>query len=241
MINIKKLQNLPNKLSMKFSEKSHNKKIKYWGDYRYKPKYNPWKICERILKNNIGKSFNLAFTYYCKFVPKHEQYIFLEEFDDNRKFWRWRGGYYIDKNGNIQYKNNWIKPKKQIILYSNDYKTELRHIITGKKKPEFFWSFKHGLKEEDFKPFIVDGKEYVFETKKDPKYKRLFNNQLKQSRKKDRINNLLKKKIQYNFLTKEEQEIKNSLKNDLIKRDSHGFDENSFKGIEYHGQKRKLK
>ena len=240
MINTEKLQNLPNKLSMKFSEKSHNKKIKYWGEYRYKPKYNPWKICKKILENNIGKSFSLAFSYYCKFVSKHEQYIFLEEFESNKRTWKYWGCYYIDEFNNIQYQNNYNKTKKKIILYSNDYKTELRHKVTGKKHPEYIWLYKD-YNKDDYVLYIISGDKYIFETKKDPKYKRLFNDQLKQSRKKDRINNLLKKEIQYNFLTKEEQKIKDSLKNDLIKRDSHGFDENSFKGIEYHGQKRKLK
>ena len=43
----------------------------------------------------------------------------------------------------------------------------------------------------------------------------------------------------YSFLTRDEQQLKEEKELDLIKRDSHGFDNESFKYDPYHGKKRK--
>ena len=41
---------------------------------------DPYKLSKRIIENNIGKSFDLAFSYYCSKVEKRYQDIFLNEF-----------------------------------------------------------------------------------------------------------------------------------------------------------------
>lgn len=101
----------------------------------YHPENNPYKLAERILANNIDKSFALAFSYYCKKVSKQHQAIFLEYFDKDR-FYCYSTTYFIDDNGLIKriIKN---KFKKAIIFYSDDYLTELVHRITGHKKSDF--------------------------------------------------------------------------------------------------------
>ena len=86
-----------------------------------------WDRARRIIENNIGKSFSLAFSYYCKISPKYQQKDFLEEFNRTR----WRGGdYYIDSEGLIQ-KTKEDKPVKPAIFYSDDYETELVHKVWG--------------------------------------------------------------------------------------------------------------
>ena len=47
------------------------------------------------------------------------------------------------------------------------------------------------------------------------------------------------KKKDYSFLTDDEKRKIEERQSDLIKRDNHGFDDESFKGYWYHGQKRK--
>jgi sulfur relay (sulfurtransferase) DsrC/TusE family protein len=81
---------------------------------------SPYRIAKIILKSNIGKSFKMAFHYYCTKVEKQYQDAFLKEFEDIR-FNRYNN-YYIDDNGNIQEYTEWKKSKKPIILYSEDYK-----------------------------------------------------------------------------------------------------------------------
>jgi len=58
--------------------------------------YAPYKILYRILDNNIGKSFDLAFSYYCKKVDSQYQHLFLREFDKQR-FQRY-SNYILDEN-----------------------------------------------------------------------------------------------------------------------------------------------
>lgn len=80
-----------------------------------------WKRVKRILNDNVGKSFDMAFHYYCKHVPKYQQEIFLREFSTFPECWRiYHPGYYIDDNGDIQkvYKQH----KRLIKIYSDDYR-----------------------------------------------------------------------------------------------------------------------
>ena len=64
---------------------------------------------------------------------------------------------------------------------------------------------------------------------------------IKSSRKAHREYKKQQKEIQYSFLTKDEQRRIKERETDLVKRDSHGFNDESFKGEYYHGQKRKKK
>lgn len=122
--NFDKLNNLPYKLS-------HHQGIHYADlacEYRRRPNpsKNPYKIATRILDNNIGKSFDMAFHYFCTKVPKHKQYIFLDEVQGTR----WRKHYFVDEDGNIQLNKPKHKKAEQYIYYG-DYKEELFHKETG--------------------------------------------------------------------------------------------------------------
>lgn len=99
---------------------------------------NPYKIEQRVLKNNIGKSFALAFSYYCKKVKPRYQDLFLKNFQE--KYWRYYRGfgldYIIDENGNIQDIRE-EKPKKEISIKFNNYQIEIRHKLTGHPRKHF--------------------------------------------------------------------------------------------------------
>lgn len=135
MIDIEALDNLPFRETTKYRSRycykyKHRESHKVDGIY-------PWTRVRRILEANIGKSFDLAFSYYCTLVPKYQQKYFLEEFET--KYWRAGGssyGYYVDEQGNIQ-ENKYIKPKQPICLTFGNYKTELRHKVTGHPRKHF--------------------------------------------------------------------------------------------------------
>lgn len=70
-----------------------------------------WKLAKRIIEKNIGKSYDLAFSYFCKQLP----YSFLqEEFTDyfipdyyylyfaKENPWKLRNDYIVDENKLIQ-------------------------------------------------------------------------------------------------------------------------------------------
>jgi hypothetical protein len=132
---LEKLENLPNRESrwQYLTRKYHN--IYNVLDYR---RYNkckaPWRIADIVLENNIGKSFDLAFSYFCKKVnnQQHLYHYFLSNFTNRR----WYIYYFTDEKGNIQkYEKEF--PKKKLTIYSEDYKSEIRHKITGHKKEDF--------------------------------------------------------------------------------------------------------
>lgn len=131
MTNIEKLEELP------YKESKREYFIRVHGSTwdrkdHYSKERSPYRIARLILENNIGKSFDLAFHYYCSKVPKHEQHYFLGYFRDIFRYNEW----YVDKNGNIQY-NKW-KRNPIYSIKSEDYKTEERHKVTGHKKDHFF-------------------------------------------------------------------------------------------------------
>lgn len=136
MVDIEKLENLPFK-----ENKSANLTRRYGNVYnvldyrRFSDKMkSPYNISKVILKANIGKSFDMAFHYYCTKVDKQHQHIFLDNFNIQR---RWRNyGYFIDEQGNIQ-NTPYKKYKAPVVITSADYKTELRHKITGDKITQF--------------------------------------------------------------------------------------------------------
>ena len=73
-------------------------------------KTSPYKILSRVIENNIGKPFDMAFSYYCTLVPQMYQNKFLEEFEDNKG--PNTSDYYIDNKGNIQKRKTWWWKKK---------------------------------------------------------------------------------------------------------------------------------
>lgn len=98
-----------------------------WDIYDYKnPSYRPWKIANRIIEHNIGKSFALAFSYYCKKVRKQDQFEFLKDFEEGQ--WGCRNPeYYVDEQGLIQRareprRYSWQMPPYKVSSYEEgDY------------------------------------------------------------------------------------------------------------------------
>jgi hypothetical protein len=96
-----------------------------------------YKVKNWIIENNIGKSFDKAFSYYCSKIPKHWQYIFLKEFEPS--FGRYSGelinDYIIDSEGKIRIHKKYdkirfykCKPKTRegIRIYQEKLKAEKR-------------------------------------------------------------------------------------------------------------------
>lgn len=197
-IGIEKLEELPiESLSVNIRKKDyreHSRRYRFNGHST--DGVSPWKRAERIIEKNIGKSFNKAFSKYCSQVPVYQQRVFLDEFNQNRR-WR-RRYYYTDKNGCIQR----IKQEKKKLRYkveSTDAVWEKRHKITGQKIPEFLTyryekyngviqmvyymkSKKYGAYkavDKDFEPVLIKGSVKYFKSKKDPEYQRYMSEYIK--------------------------------------------------------------
>lgn len=124
-------------------QKKHEKR--FWGHksvYDHKiDGVSPYTIIRRVLTHNLGKSFDSTFSYFCKLVPKYQQNLFLQEFEDRRCN---GSDYFVDDDGNIQvnkssYYNQWRfrKCKESYTLRFDDFATELIHKVTGHKKSDF--------------------------------------------------------------------------------------------------------
>lgn len=155
------------------------------SDYHKVDGYYPYKRIKRILENNVGKSFDGAFSYYCRKSPKYQQKQFEETINRN---WsrRWGKDYIVDENGLIQgnpdrhKKYSWNSPPYKI--QSWDYKEEIQWINdkTGKVFNCPFRLFDWRDRTQQWR--VTQGKIYEFESK-DYKYHRCKKEQ-EQKRKK---------------------------------------------------------
>lgn len=241
-------------------------KTKWFGfNYHYRNGWyklghdSPYTIASRIIEKNIGKSFDLSFSYYCKLVPKMYQKEFLEEFEARRGD---VSNYTIDENGNIQenftsrfryYKAGrpYRGPYK---IQSPNYKCEYRHYRTGVKKPDSPWSWSYErikvgnywtskricriwdknryivAEESEFIPFIIQGFEKVFVSRQHPEFKRIHAEKRKAKRKSQRESKKAQSKVAYSFISKAEEQLKKEKEIDKWKVIKHGFDlETSFR------------
>jgi len=140
----------------------HRKEIKTSNDcwrlrnHYYHSDYNPWKTAKRIIKNNIGKSFSLAFSYFCSKFEQRYYNEFLELFKSTYRRFN-NPDYYIDDNGLIQ-TNIKSKEKKEVIFTSSDYKTKLAHKDTKHWFDNFYevWT----KKEVTYTKKLTDGSIY---------------------------------------------------------------------------------
>lgn len=229
MIDINKLENLPYKESMVPDNKG------YWytssqGVYRKIDGKFPWTHVQRTLAKFKGKNVDKAFSYYCDIVDKCQQYMFWDELDDPIKYryrwdkeYRW-GYYYIDNQKRIQYK----KPKKGIttyVIHSHDIEWEEVEITVRNEEQERWW--KQDAYYQDTERRISKGEIFSFNKKNDA-YHKCYAEQLSKKRKDDRIAKIESDKKAYSFLTLEEEFAIKDRENDIIIRDSHGFDEDSF-------------
>jgi hypothetical protein len=210
---IDKFENLP--------QKESNKHLLYKGE-RWKWKRGelhkvngeyPWKHVQRILKAYVGKHFDDAFSAYCKIVPDYQQKCFLEEFErDTRIYMSYWDEWIVDDDGIIRFKKGTRKKPKPSIQ-SSDFKTELRHKVTGHNKEDFeketvakkvtkyyykyITRYTYGMswrktvpkhewysaKEEDFEPVVVSGWIKYYKSKNDREFKRLMAEKIKRANK----------------------------------------------------------
>lgn len=98
------------------------------SDYHRVNGYFPHDRITRILKCYIGRPFDEAFSYYCKISPKYQQHIFLEEF--KRSYRYWKASWEVDESGNIVHATD-IKKRHPVMIFSDDYKLEWKHKVTG--------------------------------------------------------------------------------------------------------------
>lgn len=213
-----------------------------------KEKY-PWNIAFNIINSNIGKSFDLSFSYYCKKVEKRYQYIFLNYFNNRR---RYIDDYFVDNNGNIQKVVKYKRPKT-VTFTSKDYKFEFRHKVTNHLLSSFdevrdeatkhyynskvlYYQYgadpmrlkpfneRYKANIEDFKCIVLSGFSYQFTSKNDYYYKRLKGEEFKEKSRLYRLNYKLLKEKQYSFLSDSEIKLRKQKEIDKIKIVSHGFD-----------------
>jgi len=259
MKDIAKLEELPKKLGMFRSLSGVDRSWSYGHgstDYHKVNGYFPYTHAIRIIKHYMGKSFNDAFTHFCKIVPKYQQHQFFERFKE--KTYK-HGRYiecYIDENGNIQSHKNLNECKGPYTFKSKDYKERwvkkieyytfnellgLKHKSVWYKAPKIYnniyeipWRDKSIYKKE-----IISGEILSFDNKYDSKLIQLKSEKRQSDKKNIKELKLARKVKQYSFLTTSEKLKKASKEKDIITRDRFGFDDDSFKGEAYHGQKRK--
>lgn len=240
MIDIDKLEDLPYRASFKKHE------ARVWWDYgwyrgrQYGGKYS-WEIVERILKKYKGKQVNKAFSEYCKIVDINDQHRFWEEFDRIEKARQRRGAdyksdyWFIDKNNNIQFYKLKKEPKTYHIRsadYEEGYVDHMGNVITvaeyykidGYSYLGTRWT---KAKTQKWKLVIIKGCEYTFNKKDADFYRCLADENGKLDRMYREYEKYAEKKV-YSFLTREEEQKTKDKNDDIIKRDAHGFDENSF-------------
>lgn len=164
---------------------------------------SPWKFAKRVLKKYVNKNFGDAFSFFCSKVPKHMQYVFLDEFQNYENL-GWKGTLY---NYYIIDKNNIIRCVKDFNKYKGPYKfvsidAEYENVYTNRingriwkeprskangvrvDKDKFVmepWSWiyvksKNNVNHRDnwdVKVVLVKGYELIFKSKKDPLFVRL--------------------------------------------------------------------
>ena len=206
MLDIEKLDNLP------FRE-NRRQYHKYLDNPRKRRYYNcsdrhrhPYYIASRIIKNNIGKSFDLAFSYFCTKVKKGFYHYFLEQFENPNIY---NYCYFVDDSGNIQEKKYYRKKRPiSINRKPNVYLKEWQEYFFSKKlKKEIIYAYPsrfnnnypvnyYGRNYKEKYTLIEDNTEY-FESKKDSKYRRYFL-EMKKAAKKSKRNS------KYHKLSEEE-------------------------------------
>jgi len=177
------------------------------GEYHPIDGVDPWKRVKRLCDNNIGKPFDKVFSEYCSQVPVYQQHIFTEQFKENS----YCGDYFVDEQGNIQ-KEKRERYKNKVIFYSDDYKVETRHKVSGKvyNWRNFSW-WNPKFKKEDFEDVIVRGYAIEFDSKKNPEYIRLTTDQRKRRKAKAKKKAIEKEK-KYQETLEKWKAIKNESK-----------------------------
>ena len=241
-----------------------------WNGYRRAQKIrdiNPYNFAIYVVENNIGKDFNNAYRYFCKFARPYQYHYFTQCFNNlrnRRRYSNTYGNYWINDLGIIEAKPNrnrkyWyqiINIGKGKTFKSFDYEEEW---LIEKTETFNWWGGKnrtrtrtfterrkgrHGYmylaqNEKKLELLSTVGHKETFDNRFDPKYQRLRQEDDKRYRKQQRELARQKKQIVYSFLTKEEKALKEEKLKDQYNLYRHGFDDDSFKGEHYHGRKNK--
>jgi len=180
----------------------------------------PCQRIKRLCEANIGKQFDKVFSEYCSQVPSYQQDFFLDEFRKKR----YPNRFFVDYQGNIQ-KYKKPKSKKTVYFYSDDYKTERLHKITGAKYPA--WGYRwldKKFKDSDYKETVVRGYSIEFSSKKDPEYIRLTTDQRKRRKAAAKRKIKEKENQDYSVIFKSKKEKEEEKEKNKIKIESKGFD-----------------
>jgi len=224
---------------LKSAKDNIQESIKYDWDRRHNSSSHPtdgiwpWKRIKRICKAFVGKPFSAAFSKYCSEVPVYQQKLFLDEFNNdgrpNNDYWNY---YFVDKQGNIQYHiGEYFKKKsKKVYYYSDDYKTEMRHKVSGETMPEYFFQRKGKYAEENYVNTIISGYGLEFSSWRNPEYIRLKADQKKRIKAATRLKEKEAAAKAYSFITKSEKELELEKAKNRVKIEAKGFDyETSFR------------
>jgi len=224
---MKNFENLPYRGSMRKTNGNKDSWHSYGGsdDHRIGD-YYPWTIVIRVLDRFIGKHVNKAFSYYCTLVPKYQQEAFWDEIENNKDVpahW-YRPSYYIDKGNNVRRQRRVSSPRKYVYTDREDIESKKTTYFHGRNS-----KYGRRLAAVEKKIHLIKyTKKYYQGTKG---YSRYMAEKQQHKMSKEVIENY------YDF-NRIKREKKADDEDELI-RDNHGFDETSFKGIEYHGGKRK--
>lgn len=206
---------------------------------------SPWKRSVRILESHVGKSFDTAFSIWCKQTPKCQQHYFLEQIDprEDCKTRRWSlNWYYVDSNGIIRKRKNifpWRKSDRKVTFKSDDYKTEPRHKVTGlpkkslshseiramfpKEKDKSYYELLK-LYDQQFEEVCVEGWIKTFKNAKDPEYQRLQAERLRKLELDRRRQKKAQSEKAYRFTHETEEQRAARITANFFKILKHGFD-----------------
>lgn len=197
---------------------------------------NVYKLIGYILDANIGKSFDLTFSYYTKKTRgmRDNHYWFFNNFEGRYPY------YEVDEQGLIQkiHSNHRYRQRTALKDFKSfDYREEIVHRETGEiwepcyfKKPDYNWETK-----------VLSGYVIPMVQPNSNQWRRLTAEKNQASKRNERLLKKQKQEKEYCFLTKSEIELISSRIDDQENLERHGFDSESFRGYHYHGRKNKRK
>jgi len=224
----------------------------YYGKIKHEHR-SIWKIIDYSLERFIGKSVDLAFSYYTKLTKGSYYEDFWDTFNNPWK----HDPFFIDDNKIIRTNKPRIRSLRagrgledRYVYYSPNYKIEYVWYDKFNKEVNYTdkvfnrlrWKSDQTKKSLGYyvKPKVIVGYKIVFDYAT-REYKKFIAEKRSFERKKAREQAKIKKEQTYSFLTKSEKNKIISLEEDVINRDRHGFNEESFKYAPYHGKQRKKK
>jgi len=134
----------------------------FWDFHHWRKTHHWWILCHRILKNNIGKPYDMTYHYLCTKVPCQYRHHFDYYFSSFRRVFDYLPEYYIDESGIIR-TNKFIFPKN---YHPNLKDPKVKRYYAEKEKAR--------RKEERIKKEELKMKEYSFLTKSELEIKNDF-------------------------------------------------------------------